>query len=763
MRATRAVAWAVGVCGLACAPAMAQLRIAQWNITNWNGSVHTRDAAFKTAIYGISPVNGLSMSPDVLIVEEITQGASNPGQGNVNAFLSLLNTAANSPGDWAAAPYVTNQGDTGNALFYRSSRATFVAGSTVTLGTASGANPDVGSGDTQSPRDNQRWTVRVLGYSGAGATLYLYGSHMKAGGTTLDQQRREPEGLRIRNDANNLPAGSNFILGGDFNVQSSGQTFYRSLIEYNAGYPGSDVRSHQSGQFFDPINSGGTISSPVTWENVGTYRTIHTQEPSTQMDSRHDQLLVSASLRDGQGMSYLPAVAGGNILQPFRTYNSSITDGSQWADNNHSYRCWGNDAESFQNPIRTTTNTQVGSAIAQALITSVNGNGHLGVYLDLQVPAKLGAPSPPNGTVDLGVINQGASASYVLSVTNAADVARFSRDGTGWGIDGLSYSLAITPPPPTGAFSIQGGLGPFERAATPAPAAANSHTIVLDTSTIGAKSSTLTITSDDPDNPLRQLTFQATVVASGTSGACCDAMGGCTISVVSNCGGTFSGMGTSCSPNTCAQPGACCASNGGCSFVLQSVCASGNTWNGANTCSPNLCPQPAVCCNTGSGLCSIILQSACAGAGMSWLGTAVCSPNPCPQPGACCDTATGACFLVIQASCGAGNTWNGSSVCTAHLCPQPTGACCLGTGCSINTSDGCVGRFMGVGTACGPSGNPTTCCAANFDQVNGITVNDIFAFLSAWFAGNFEADINTDGTLSVPDIFTFLNKWFQGC
>ena len=43
-----------------------------------------------------------------------------------------------------------------------------------------------------------------------------------------------------------------------------------------------------------------------------------------------------------------------------------------------------------------------------------------------------------------------------------------------------------------------------------------------------------------------------------------------------------------------------------------------------------------------------------------------------------------------------------------------------------------------------------------------VNVQDIFDFLSGWFAGNPRADTNGDGTISVQDIFDFLSDWFAG-
>ncbi|WP_320046831.1 hypothetical protein [uncultured Ilyobacter sp.] len=85
------------------------VRIATWNITNYSGG---RVTYFQTAIYG--EYQGRSMAPDIIFCQEMLS------QTGVNAFLSLLNTAPNSPGDWAAAEFIDGR-DTDNALFYRTS------------------------------------------------------------------------------------------------------------------------------------------------------------------------------------------------------------------------------------------------------------------------------------------------------------------------------------------------------------------------------------------------------------------------------------------------------------------------------------------------------------------------------------------------------------------------------------------------------------------------------------------------------------------
>ncbi len=56
-----------------------------------------------------------------------------------------------------------------------------------------------------------------------------------------------------------------------------------------------------------------------------------------------------------------------------------------------------------------------------------------------------------------------------------------------------------------------------------------------------------------------------------------------------------------------------------------------------------------------------------------------------------------------------------------------------------------------------------TPCPADFNGTGGLTVQDIFDFLSAWFAGTASADFNGTGGITVQDIFDFLGAWFAGC
>lgn len=99
-------------------------------------------------------------------------------------------------------------------------------------------------------------------------------------------------------------------------------------------------------------------------------------------------------------------------------------------------------------------------------------------------------------------------------------------------------------------------------------------------------------------------------------------------------------------------------------------------------------------------------------------------------------------------------------------CDVSAGACCTGSSCLIATLNACSGpnrRFAGAGTLCNLPGNLTMpCCKADFNQAGGITVQDVFDYLAAYFTGQPSADTNGGG-VTVQDLFDFLSVYFVGC
>ena len=273
------------------------------------------------------------------------------------------------------------------------------------------------------------------------------------------------------------------------------------------------------------------------------------------------------------------------------------------------------------------------------------------------------------------------------------------------------------------------------------------------------------------------------------------------------------GGGGACSPSTCAAPGVCCnTATGACRRFTQARCPTGSIWAPAGACSPNPCTLPGPCCNVVTGVCQLTLQTACLPGGHDWMpgGGATCSPSACAAPGACCNLATGACRRFTQARCSTGNIWIASGVCSPNPCSLPQGACCnvvvgtcavssqsdcapaahdwfAGGACSPNTCAApaaCCNALSGVcrrltqvhcmtvagawftGQSCTPNPCPASLaapCPADFDHSGHADVQDVLAFLSAWFALDPRADFHADGEIDATDIFDFLTAWFNGC
>lgn len=133
-------------------------------------------------------------------------------------------------------------------------------------------------------------------------------------------------------------------------------------------------------------------------------------------------------------------------------------------------------------------------------------------------------------------------------------------------------------------------------------------------------------------------------------------------------------------------------------------------------------------------------------------------------PGSCCVGTT--CTISVQVSCTGTFTLGG--LCQPNPCAPASGVCCAGATCRVDTPVNCTGgNTVFVSTsACNIAGNTTTpCCRADYNHVNGLSVQDIFDYLAAWFAGAVNADFvgNGAGTPNVQSIFNFLGAWFAGC
>ncbi|MBI5058987.1 T9SS type A sorting domain-containing protein [candidate division KSB1 bacterium] len=242
--------------------------------------------------------------------------------------------------DWAAAEFHDGP-DTDNAFFYRTSQVRFISQRIIPT----------------SLRDIAEYTVQPLALDTA-ARIRLYSGHLKASSGTDNEQRRRDEAAALRQQLNMLPAGSMFMVMGDFNLYTSDEPAYQLLL---------DPDPNPLGQLFDPIDR------PGDWNNSATFADIHTQSPRVEsfgggstggMDDRFDFILVSSALLDTVASYVLPAT----------------------------YRAVGNDGQHFNESINAGVNFAVPDSVADALYYAAD---HLPVQVDLLLRDSGTSVTPP--------------------------------------------------------------------------------------------------------------------------------------------------------------------------------------------------------------------------------------------------------------------------------------------------------------------------------------------------------------------------------
>lgn len=71
--------------------------------------------------------------------------------------------------------------------------------------------------------------------------------------------------------------------------------------------------------------------------------------------------------------------------------------------------------------------------------------------------------------------------------------------------------------------------------------------------------------------------------------------------------------------------------------------------------------------------------------------------------------------------------------------------------------------FSAAGDGVGTELWSVPACDGDFNASGATEVQDVFDFLSAWFARTPRADTNADADVSVQDLFDFLARWTEGC
>lgn len=126
----------------------------------------------------------------------------------------------------------------------------------------------------------------------------FYEAHLKAGNFAIDVTDRASEADSIRQYIDRNATTRNSILGGDFNLYSSNEAAYQTLL--SGGQP-----------FFDPINSLGAWSANSNFAGIHTQATRFSESLDCGsmggVDDRFDFLLVSNPILTGaKNVQYIP-------------------------------------------------------------------------------------------------------------------------------------------------------------------------------------------------------------------------------------------------------------------------------------------------------------------------------------------------------------------------------------------------------------------------------------------------------------------------
>lgn len=418
--------------------AQAQLRVVTYNtLTGQSGGVQTARPEISTVLesIGLETYNGLAKPIDVLLLQEQYSTSV-----STQSFVDVLNNIYG-PGVYARSSlngFTSSFDGEGGApaLVYNTQSVQLL--SEVRLGDV-GGNPD-------QPRSTLRYQLQPVGYDSS-AEFYVYNSHYKASTGTENAQRRLGEAIINRDDADALGEGTSIIYGGDFNIRSSSEAMYQELL------------SSGPGQAFDPIDVS------ASWHNQSSLAYLHTQSPclsvggggdctpgfaSGGVDDRFDFQLVSGELLDNEGLSYIE----------------------------NSYHAFGNNGSTFNNAINvgnTITFPGVTKFTKSEILDALHdASDHLPVVADYQLPAVLDAVA---GTVP-SMLDRGQAFSLDLLVRNAANVV------AAFGADELDYTFTTT------GDLIGSGSG-IEQAL----AAGQTHFVSLDTTTPGAKSGSIIVST----------------------------------------------------------------------------------------------------------------------------------------------------------------------------------------------------------------------------------------------------------------------------
>ncbi|MCY2984876.1 MAG: hypothetical protein NTY15_14735 [Planctomycetota bacterium] len=346
--------------------AIGDLRIVNYNVRGFDGTPSTDVGTVLSAI-GSEVYGGRVRPLDLIAIQEVQTQATTT-QSVVSQLNAIYGAGRYSRGNLNGASLSGNETI---GLIYNTQTVQLL--SEAGIGTPSSA---------AAARQPIRYKLRPLEVP-LGNDFYLYNSHYKASDTSSDRSRRNAEAIAIRTDADSLGS-ANIIYAGDFNLKSSTEASYQTLLATGAG------------QGVDPINR------PGNWNGSSSFRDIFTQAPAFNaptgfvgggINDRFDFQLLTSEWLDGVGLEFAPG----------------------------SYRTFGNNGTvavngSINDPSNTALPGFANRTALLNLLTTVTD--HLPLVVDYYFASNL---PPTNLSISASTISETASSGTIVGTLSSVD------------------------------------------------------------------------------------------------------------------------------------------------------------------------------------------------------------------------------------------------------------------------------------------------------------------------------------------------------
>lgn len=280
---------------------LSAVRVVAWNTANSPNNA-SEDALYSTVFEAIGNENvaGNALPPSIIALQETDTAAF--GGNSILRIENILESLYPST-NYAHAASPLDTGDDSNGFVYDTGIFDLVSTSVV----------DETPGMQSFAHNILRGQFRPDGTSGE-SDFYIYTTHLKAGSSGTDENRRTAEANAIRVDIDALGEGQDVLVMGDFNIGGSSEGAYQNFLA-----PGN-------GQLFDPIDT------PGEWKNNFSFRSVHTQNPAINgpggMDDRFDFQIGTAEVFDDEGLQYIEGSYRAFGNNNTHTFNSDITTGT---------------------------------------------------------------------------------------------------------------------------------------------------------------------------------------------------------------------------------------------------------------------------------------------------------------------------------------------------------------------------------------------------------------------------------------------------